>query len=73
MFFRSYHLALLLNLSYNHLNQTQTNTVFPTQEEMDRVGFEPTTSAQQQIYPMATIDGEITVQILPTPFRIRDR
>jgi hypothetical protein len=26
-------------------NRAQFNTVFPEQEEMDRVGFEPTTSA----------------------------
>jgi hypothetical protein len=38
-------LALLGFLSDNHLKHAQSNTVFPTQEEMDRVGFEPTTSA----------------------------
>jgi hypothetical protein len=36
---------LLLNLSYNHLKQAQINTVVVQQEEMDRVGVEPTTSA----------------------------
>jgi hypothetical protein len=37
--------ALLLDLSDNYQNQSQINTVFPEQKEMDRVGFEPTTSA----------------------------
>ena len=35
----------LLLISDNFPKQTQFNTVFPTQEEMDRVGVEPTTSA----------------------------
>jgi hypothetical protein len=35
----------LLNLSVNYQKQAQTNTVFVQQKEMDRVGFEPTTSA----------------------------
>jgi hypothetical protein len=39
--------ALLGFLSDNYLNRVQNNTVFPTQEEMDRVVFEPTTSAMQ--------------------------
>jgi hypothetical protein len=38
-------LALLLNLSYNYLKQAQFNAVVVQQKEMDRVGFEPTTSA----------------------------
>jgi ABC-type phosphate/phosphonate transport system substrate-binding protein len=38
-------LALLLNLSDNQLKQSQINTVVVQQEKMDRVGFEPTTSA----------------------------
>jgi hypothetical protein len=37
--------ALLGFLSYNDQNQAQNNTVVPSQKEMDRVGFEPTTSA----------------------------
>jgi hypothetical protein len=32
-------------LSDNYLKQPQINTVVVQQEEMDRVGFEPTTSA----------------------------
>jgi hypothetical protein len=39
---------LKLALSNNHLNQAQTNTVVVQRKEMDRVGFEPTTSADQQ-------------------------
>jgi hypothetical protein len=39
--------SLLLNLSDNHRKQTQNNTVVPSQKEMDRVGFEPTTSASK--------------------------
>jgi hypothetical protein len=38
-----------LNLSDNNLKQAQTNTVLVQQEEMDRVGFEPTISAHQLI------------------------
>ena len=37
--------ALLMNLSDNYSKQSQSNTVFVQQEKMDRVGFEPTTSA----------------------------
>ena len=36
---------LLRDLSDNQGKQSQNNTVFPTQKEVDRVGFEPTTSA----------------------------
>jgi hypothetical protein len=36
---------MLQVLSDNVLEQAQSNTVSPAQEEMDRVGFEPTTSA----------------------------
>jgi hypothetical protein len=36
---------LLLDLSYNFLKGAQINTVVVQQKEMDRVGFEPTTSA----------------------------
>jgi hypothetical protein len=43
-FFLSYlSKPLLLSLSYNHQNRTQTNTVVVQRKEMDRVGFEPTT------------------------------
>jgi len=38
-------LLVLLNLSDTYSKQAQSNTVVPTQEEVDRVGFEPTTSA----------------------------
>jgi hypothetical protein len=34
-----------LNLSDNYPKQTQTNTVIVQQIKVDRVGFEPTTSA----------------------------
>jgi hypothetical protein len=44
---------LLLNLSYNTLKQAQINSVFVQQEKVDRVGFEPTTSApsSEHTYP----------------------
>ena len=48
--------ALLLNLSYNILNQAQNNTVVLTQEKVDRVGFEPTTSAMPMPYPTGLDD-----------------
>jgi hypothetical protein len=32
-------------LSHNCLKQANCNTVVPSQKEMDRVGYEPTTSA----------------------------
>jgi hypothetical protein len=38
-------MALLGFLSYNYQKQAQTNTVVVQQKEVDRVGFEPTTSA----------------------------
>jgi hypothetical protein len=38
-------ITLIGALSDNHLKLIQNNTVFPTQEKVDRVGFEPTTSA----------------------------
>ena len=41
----SYSSVLLLNLSDNLLEQSRNNPVVVQQEEMDRVGFEPTTSA----------------------------
>jgi hypothetical protein len=34
----------------NCLKQAQNNTVVSSQEKMDRVGVEPTTSAQKQLY-----------------------
>jgi hypothetical protein len=40
-------LALRGFLPDNYLKQTQNNTVFVQQEEMDRVGVEPTTAASQ--------------------------
>jgi hypothetical protein len=40
-------MLLLLNLSDNHLKHARINTVVVRQKEMDRVGVEPTTSAQQ--------------------------
>jgi hypothetical protein len=39
-------LALRGFLSDNYLKQSQSNTVVVQRKEMDRVGFEPTTSAQ---------------------------
>jgi hypothetical protein len=38
-------MALPPNLSDNYLKQSQINTVVVQQKDMDRVGFEPTTSA----------------------------
>jgi hypothetical protein len=40
-----HHLALLGFLSDNNRKRSQINTVVVHQEKMDRVGFEPTTSA----------------------------
>jgi hypothetical protein len=39
--------ASYLNLSDNILKQSQSNTVLVQQEKVDRVGFEPMTSANQ--------------------------
>jgi hypothetical protein len=36
-------------LSYNCQNQAQNNTVVVQEKEMDRVGFEPTTSASLRL------------------------
>jgi hypothetical protein len=36
-------------LSDNYLKQSQINTVVVQQKDMDRVGFEPTTSAPWQL------------------------
>jgi hypothetical protein len=49
--------ALLLNLSDINRKCAYSNTVFPTQKEMDRVGVEPTTSA------MSAVDRKKLVQI----------
>jgi hypothetical protein len=43
--------ALLLNLSVNYQKQAQNNAVVVQQKEMDRVGFEPTTSASIKVAP----------------------
>jgi hypothetical protein len=51
---------LLLNLSDNYLNRVQINTVNVQQEKMDRVGFEPTTSAMPAtFYLQVDEEGEI--------------
>jgi len=39
----------LLKLSYSNPKGTQSNTVVHSQKEMDRVGFEPTTSAMPRL------------------------
>jgi hypothetical protein len=44
-------LVLLLDLSDNYQKQAQFNAVVVQQKEMDRVGVEPTTSAQQWLFP----------------------
>ena len=49
-------LALLGFLSDNILKQAQINTVFLTQIKVDRVGFEPTTSAMPMPYPTGLDD-----------------
>jgi hypothetical protein len=53
-------LALLRLLSDNCLKQAQSNTVVPKQEERDRVGFEPTTSAMLAFfYLRASMEREL--------------
>ncbi|HJU85142.1 MAG TPA: hypothetical protein VJ551_01510 [Nitrososphaeraceae archaeon] len=47
-------------MSDNYLKQAQLNAVFLTQEEMDRVGFEPTTSAM----PILRVNGYLNVCIV---------
>ena len=55
-------------LSYNDLKQSQINTLFPTQKEMDRVGFEPTTSAMPPtFYLQVDEEGKSIVSIPPSP------
>jgi hypothetical protein len=46
----SYSSVLLLNLSDSLLEQSRNNIVVVQQEEMDRVGFEPTISAMPMPY-----------------------
>ncbi len=65
--------ALLLDLCDNYQKHAQINTVFVQQEEMDRVGVEPTTSASYlkwQIYPLSKewhlLKENCIVQIPPT-------
>jgi hypothetical protein len=66
--------ALLLDLSDNNRKHAQNNTVVVQQEEMDRVGVEPTTSAcslkPRPTYihlKAASMEEEFTVQIPPAP------
>jgi hypothetical protein len=57
----------LLDLSDNFPEQAQSNTVVPPQKEMDRVGVEPTTSANHsRILISSGVNGEL-VQIPPGP------
>jgi hypothetical protein len=42
--------------------QSQFNAVFLTQKEMDRVGFEPTTSAMPMPYPTGLDDRPCYIQ-----------
>jgi hypothetical protein len=64
----SYSSVLLLNLSDNLLEQSRDNPVVVQQEEMDRVGFEPTISAHS-ILRQSAIDVKL-VQIPPSPFSV---
>jgi hypothetical protein len=66
--------ALLEHFVRQNLKRAQNNTVLVQQEEMDRVGFEPTTSAwtflscSYYLSKMAVdIEREIKVQIPPAP------
>jgi hypothetical protein len=70
----SYSSVLLLNLSDNLLEQSRNNTVIVQQEEMDRVGFEPTHDLSQLSGPayLKRIDGKLTVRIPScSPFSLR--
>jgi hypothetical protein len=49
---------LLGFLSYIILKQSQFNTVVPSQKEMDRVGFEPTTSARCKDNHISSLKGQ---------------
>ncbi|MFL6482066.1 MAG: hypothetical protein ACJ70R_03970 [Nitrososphaera sp.] len=42
-------------MSDTYSKQAQSNTVVPTQEEVDRVGFEPTTSSSRHALPNAPV------------------
>ena len=48
---------LLEVLFDNLLKQAQNNTVFPSQKDMDRVGFEPTTSAYDYRLSLTAADS----------------
>jgi hypothetical protein len=61
--------ALLLNLSDKRLKQSQINTVVVQQEEMDRVGVEPTTSAMPVL---KGIEIGLNLQIL-SKLLVRDK
>jgi hypothetical protein len=54
-------IVLLGVLSNNNGKQSQINTVVPAQIKMDRVGFEPTTSAMPMPYPTG-LDDRPSVQ-----------
>jgi hypothetical protein len=56
---RTFHIAA--ELSDNYQKQSQINAVVVQQEKVDRVGFEPTTSA------MSAVDRKKLLQILPSP------
>jgi hypothetical protein len=60
-------LLVLLNLSDNYQNQSQFNTVVVQQIKVDRVGFEPTTSASfsSALYPR-DLEGGREVISVPT-------
>jgi hypothetical protein len=52
-------LTLLGFLSYNHLKHAQNNTVFLTQEKMDRVGLNPRPHLSVAFVRIATDKGEL--------------
>jgi hypothetical protein len=49
-------------LSDNYLNQAQNNAVVAQQEEMDRVGVEPTTSAMPRFAEAGKFNITVAVQ-----------
>jgi hypothetical protein len=57
-------MAMLLDLSYTPLKQSQFNTVVVQQKEMDRVGFEPTASAMPAV-DRKRIISRMTITIEP--------
>jgi hypothetical protein len=68
-------LALLLKLSYSILKQSQNNTAVVQQERVDRVGFEPTTSAYSKMLFITYLENimksdNLAVQILPAPLKM---